>query len=88
MADPKKLQVLIVGEAASGKSTVALMLQRALKQAGFEVRLCDEDIDGMTASDFKQWEGLQTMRELALFDTKLQVDIRTKQVRRGSIRRE
>jgi thymidylate kinase len=49
-----KLNILIVGDRGSGKSTAAVLVRKILADSGFKVELTDEDAQTMMPGRFQQ----------------------------------
>jgi dephospho-CoA kinase len=49
-----KLNILILGEAGSGKSTASVLVYKALVDAGFKVEQTDEDARTMMTGPYNQ----------------------------------
>ena len=71
------LKITITGETASGKTTIALLIQEALMKAGFGVHNADLDVEYGT-----HYPDLQPKRVEALVERDTLIDIETVQVRK------
>jgi len=84
----KELQIIVAGEAASGKSTMLLWLEQVLLEAGFsvEMNLETELMDYGTEAKFRRRMAEHvTKREEAVINNS-KIILTTIQTRRGSSR--
>lgn len=72
------MKIVIYGTCAEGKTTVALLIQAALMQAGFGANNADFDVVNATASDHV----IQERRVEELVRRGLLIDIETVQLRK------
>jgi nucleoside-triphosphatase THEP1 len=73
------MKIIIEGDCAEGKTTIAAHIAHALRAAGIGVR--NNDIDVRHESDYPT---LQGTRLASLKDKKITIDIETVQVRKGT----
>lgn len=87
----KELQIIVAGEAGSGKSTITLLLEEFLKEKGFDVELQLENelIDYGSEMKFRMTCSLDWDKKLNHLKTTRKIILKQVQtMRNGSIKKE
>ena len=86
----KELQIIVTGEAGSGKSTMVLLLEEFLKEKGFnvEVDLENELVDYGSEFQFRAVCSLDWQEKLKRIKTERKITLKSMQMKRGSSKKD
>jgi nucleoside-triphosphatase THEP1 len=82
----KELQIIVLGEAGTGKSTMVLWLEKQLKKKGFnvEIDLENEIEDYGSPTQFRYYVGNQKKKKLERIKSERKITLKSMQAKRGS----